>query len=147
VSEDYKKAKTFFDKKDYKNAVIHYKAAREKGELDVEGHYNLGRAYRALDQCKFAINPLEYVYELSTKNEVWSDQEDIVRKSNYLLARCYAKTNNPGQTELLLGYYLANPKKYKFELEDSLKNPDFGWINASKEWGRYKKDAAKALRR
>lgn len=145
-SESYKLAEQALAKKDLAGAVKHFEAARNKNELDVPGLYKLGAAHRRLDSCDKAVAPLESVYEKYTKKQTWADDEPTIRKSNFLLARCYAKMNRPGDAVMMLNSYLLEPRKYKAELKQSLANPDFGYIHTSKEYRIYKADAEKKLR-
>jgi hypothetical protein len=132
--------------KKYKEAVALYQKARANDELDVRGHYNLGLAYRQLDQCGDALGPLKVVYDKSAKKQVWADEEAIARKATFLLARCYAKRNDPGAAVMILNGYLLEPGKYKSEIRSSLKHKDFGWIHTSKEYRDYEKEARAKLK-
>lgn len=145
-SESYKQAEAALAKKDLAGAAKHFEAARARGELDVSGLYKLGATYRRLDNCEKAIEPLEGVYKKYLSKQTWADEDATVRKSNFLLARCYAKLNRPGDSVLLLNSYLLEPRKFKTELIESLRNADFGYIHTSKEYRVYKADAEKKLR-
>lgn len=145
-SKTYQAAEKAFAQNNCKQAVKLYEQARSNDELDIKGHYNLGQCYRKIDQCKDAVPPLKFIHDASAKKEVWADEEPIARKATFLLARCYAKMNEPGPTVLLLQGYLLEPQKYKKEIKDSLSHKDFGWIHTSKEYRDYKKDAQKKLK-
>jgi hypothetical protein len=109
------------------------------------GYYFLGLTYRYLDLCSKAISPLTYLAELNDKNEVWGDQKEVLRRSNFLLARCHSKLNRPGEATIILNSYLIEPGKYRAEIQESLKHKDFGWINSAKEFVEYEAKARKAL--
>ncbi len=145
-SENYKQAEDALAKKKFAIAAKHFEAARAKDELDILGLFKLAAAYRRLDACPKAIPPLETIHEKYLRKQTWADEEPTIRKSNFLLARCYAKLNRPGDSVLLLNSYLLEPRKYKAELTQSLNNPDFGYIHTSKEYRLYKADAEKKLR-
>jgi len=145
-SEDYKKAIRFYKKKSYKKAVIFFEKARVKKELDVTGSYLLGVSYRKLDLCRKTVPILQDIFERSEKKDIWADEEKTVRRSNFLLARCYAKTNKPSKAVIILNSYLIEPKKYRKEIRLSLKHKDFGWINASKEYRDYSSSAGKYVK-
>lgn len=129
-----------------KDAIKLYERARTNGELDVGGLYALGSAYRKIDECNNAVPPLKAVLDMSQKKQVFADDEPTARKAIFLLARCYAKMNDPGPAVLLLQGYLLEPQKYKVELQESLSHKDFGWIKTSKEYREYKVQAQKKLK-
>ncbi len=145
-SESYKLAEQALAGKKLALAAKHFEAARAKDELDVSGLYKLAVIYRRQDACAKALSPLERVNEKFLKKETWADEEPVVRKSNFLLARCYAKLGRAGDAVLLLNGYLLEPRKYKSELTQSLRNADFGYIHTTKEYRTYKADAEKKLR-
>jgi len=136
----------FMRAKKYRDALKAYRSAYAAGELDTKGKYNLGYAYRQVDECHHAIKPLKEIYEQHLKGKVWGDEEALVRKSNFLLARCYAKANDPQGAVLILNGYLLEPSKFKQEMRDSLKHKDFGWIHTSKEYKDYREEAQKRLK-
>lgn len=144
-SSVYKAGDKALAEKKYKAAAKSYESARSNGELDVAGHYKLGIAYREMDQCRDAIPPLKYIYDQHMKKQVWADEEDTARKAIFLLARCYAKINDPSPSVLILNAYLLEPGKYRKELQDSLNHKDFGWIHTSKEYRDYEKAARQKL--
>lgn len=144
-SPTYTKAEAAFRKKDFRNAAKFYEMVREEGKLDVTGYYNLGLAYRLMDKCDKAIPVLEYVFKKASKQEIWSDEEPMVRKSNLLLARCYAKSNKADFAMVILQSYLLDPVKFRNELRQSLNHKDFGWINTTKEYQHFRKEAEAAL--
>jgi len=139
-------AEKFMRAKKYREALKPYNAAFAANELDTKGKYNLGYAYRQVDECHHAIKPLKEIYDQHIKGKVWGDEEPIVRKANFLLARCYAKSNDPQGAVLILNGYLLDPVKFKQELRDSLKHKDFGWIHTSKEYKDYREEAQKRLK-
>lgn len=145
-SAAYKAGVAAYRAKKYKIAVASFEKARANGELDMKGHYFLGHSYREIDQCGDAIAPLKHIYDASLKKNIWADEEDVARKGNFLLARCYSKTNDPGATVLVLNSYLLEAQKYKRELKASLADKDFGWIHTSKEYRDYKKAVQKILK-
>ena len=145
-SEDYLKADQALARKDYKAAVELYGKAKNAGALDTAGLFKFGFAYRALDDCTKAIPPLREVYELFLNKKDWSTDEKVVRENNFLLARCYAKLNQPGASVLVLQGYLLESKKYRNELSRSLTHRDFGYIHTSKEYRDYKRNAEDKLR-
>jgi hypothetical protein len=144
-SPDYQAGDKHFRSKDWKKATLAYEKARSNGELDISGHFKLGYAYRMLDLCPAAISPLQYIHSQKEKGATWADEDSVVRAGEFLLARCYAKMNQPGSSVLLLNAYLLEPQKYARELKDSLSHVDFGWIHTSREYREYQKEAQKKL--
>ena len=146
ASKDARAGDTAMAAKKYRDAAKAYEKAKTSGDLDVKGHYNLGLAYREMDECNNAILPLKYVFDQHAKKQVWADEESVARKATFLLARCYSKMNEPSQAVLILQGYLLEADKYRSEIQESLKHKDFGWIHTSKEYREYKKEAEKKLR-
>lgn len=144
-SPTYKAGLAAYKAKKYKAAAGSFEKARTNGELDTRGHYYLGHSYREIDQCGDAIAPLKFIYDAVLKKDIWADEEEVARKANFLLARCYSRTNDPGATVLILNSYLLEPEKYRKELKASLAEKDFGWIHTSKEYRDYKKEVQKKL--
>ena len=136
----------FMRSKKYRDAIKAYSAAYSGGDLDTKGKYNLGYAYRQVDECHNAIKPLKEIYELNLKGKTWGDEEPIVRRSNFLLARCYSKSKDPQGAVLILNGYLLEPSKFKQELRDSMRHKDFGWIHTSREYKDYRAEAQKRLK-
>jgi len=145
TSKDYQEAEKAFNEKKYRAAIKSYELARMDGSLDIKGHYRLGLSYREVDESKKAIPILEQVHTRYEGGESWADEEQTVRDAIFLLARCYAKTNQPEKSVLILEGYLLDPKKHKKEIQESLKERDFGWINTSKPFKDYKAQALKVL--
>lgn len=145
-SKNYKEGLAQYKKKRLKPAASLLEKAYKDGELDIKGQYLLSLIYRKLDNCRNAIPILQSIFEKSEKKEVWADEEATVRRSNFLLARCYAMTNDPGRATIILNSYLVDPKGNLSEIKESLRNADFGWINATKEYRDYSEAARKALR-
>jgi len=146
VSKDYQLAMRAFVKKNWKVSVEQFEKAKGTGSLDVKGHYRLAYSYRELENCKKAIEPLEYIRKLELNKKIWEDEEKVAKRSKFLLARCYAKLNDPASAYLILQSYLLESTKYRYELRQSLKHKDFGWIHTSKEYRDYEKEAKKKLR-
>jgi hypothetical protein len=145
-SKSYQTGLAHYKKNKLKPAVKSLEKARKDNELDIKGHYLLGLIYRKLDDCRKAIPILETVFNKSEKDKVWADEEATVRRSNFLLARCYAMTNQPGRATIILNSYLVDLKNYRSEIKESLRHSDFGWINATKEYRDYTEAARKAMR-
>lgn len=145
TSKDYQAGDKYFRAKDWKSAALAYEKARGKEELDVGGHFKLGYAYRMSDLCPAAIGPLKFIHEQREKGSVWADEDKVARAGEFLLARCYAKMNQPGAAVFLLNAYLLEPEKYAKELKDSVSHQDFGWIHTSREYKDYEKEARKKI--
>lgn len=135
----------FLRKKNYRKAAALLEQARSSKQLDLGGHFRLGYAYRQLDKCQKAIEPLEYVAQKADKNEFWAEEEGIIRHSQFLLARCYAKLNKPDYAVAILETFLLDPKKNQKELKSSLKHKDFGWIHTTKEYLNYRSEVYRRL--
>lgn len=132
-------------KKDYKAAVEFFSKAKNERKLDLIGYYFFAYSYYKLDRCNKVISLLEENKKLDADHAKHMDEEKYYRKSNYLLTRCYARVGDAKTATNMLGFYLIEPQKYKFEISDSLKNKDFGWIYSSKEYQAYKIKAQKVL--
>jgi len=145
-SKDYIAADAAFNLKKYKAAVKAYEKARVNDELDVPGYYHLAYSYRMLDQCADALPALRHVNEMEHKKQVWADDEQDARKATLLLARCYAKMNDPQNSVAILNSYLIEPVKYHNEIAESLNGADFGWIHTSRDYRDYAKEARKKQR-
>ncbi len=146
-SKEYKKAARAYTKRDYKTAAFLFEGERIRGTLDTMGHYKLGHSFRELDQCEKAVPVLKVLFDKSVKNEFWADEADIIRKGNFMLARCYAKMNQAAFAVVILQGYLLEPGKYRKELETALKHKDFGWINTTKEFREFAAEAERKLGR
>jgi hypothetical protein len=144
-SKDYQAGDKAYIAKDWNAAVKAYEKAKSNSELDLAGHYKLGFSYRMLDRCSAAIPSLKYIHEQREKGSVWTDEESLARAGEFLLARCYAKMNQPGAAVLILSMYLLEPKKYAKELKDAVSHKDFGWIHTSREYVDFEKEARKKL--
>jgi len=145
-SKDYIAAEAAFNQKRYKVAAKAYEKARANDELDVPGYYHLGYSYRMLDQCADALPALRHVSDMEQKKQIWADDEQDARKATLLLARCYAKMNDPQSSVAILNSYLIEPLKYQNEIAESLKGADFGWIHTSRDYRDYRKEARKKQR-
>lgn len=145
ASKDYQEGEKLFGEKKYRAAIKSYELARMDGSLDIKGHYRLGLSYREIDECKKAIPVLEQVRSKYEGGESWADEEPVIRDAVFLLARCYARRNMPEKSCLILDSYLLDPTKHKKEIQESLKERDFGWINTTKPFKEYKAQALKVL--
>jgi len=146
-SRDYNEGLKAWQAENWKQAIKHFEAARSKGDLDIKGHWMLGQALRQTDQCREAVKPLKYIYDRALAGKVWSDEEEIVRRSNFLLARCHARNNDPQAAVFILNGYLLEPTKFRRELQEALRNKDFGWIHTSKEYRDFRAEAQVRLRK
>ena len=142
----YNQAMTSFNNRKYKIAVRDFEKARANGDLDITGYFRLGESYRYLDQCRDAIAPLKYVYDQVQARQVWADEEDAARQAVLLLARCYAKMNDPEAATYILNGYLNEPAKFQKEINEGLNHRDFGWIHTSREYVDFAKNARQKLR-
>jgi hypothetical protein len=142
---EYKKADAAFAKKDYKSAAAQFEILFAQATIDVRGLYRLGLSYRNLDQCGRAIKPLEKIFNEQGKGKVWADEEQTARDAIFLLARCYARQSDASSAVLVLQGYLLEPRKYRDELQSSLRHKDFGYIRTTKEYQTYAKDAREKL--
>ena len=140
-----KEAFTAIKKQDYKAAVEFFAKAKNERKLDLMGYYFFAYSYYKLDRCNKVISLLEENKKLDADHAKHMDEEKYYRKSNYLLTRCYARVGDAKTATNMLGFYLIEPQKYKFEISDSLKNKDFGWIYSSKEYQQYKTKAQQVL--
>jgi len=143
----YREAITHFRERRFRQAARSFEQARQKGRLDLRGHYLLGEAYQRLDMHERAISPLREIYDRSLRGDTWANDESVVRRAIFLLARCYARTGDAGQASLVLSGYLTEPRKYRRELEMSLEVSEFGFIHTSREFQEYEKKAREALGR
>ncbi|NRA65087.1 MAG: hypothetical protein HRU19_11435 [Pseudobacteriovorax sp.] len=147
LSPEYRKANQLLLAKDYEKAEKLYSQLLKNGNLDLKGHYFLGYAYRMMDRCEKAVPILNKVFSASERNDFWANDESIVRKANLLLARCHAKLGRAGDSIIVLQAFLLSPAKYRPEIRDSLRHPDFGRIKTTKEYSEYRALALKAIKR
>lgn len=143
--KDYKEAEKLYAQKKYLEAVKLYTKAEEANDIDVKGLFRMGFAYRELEKCDLAVRPLKKIWDLQQAKKIWADEELDARRGVFLLARCNAKNGDPSGAVFYLNAFLLDPKKYRSELQQSLKHKDFGWIHTSKEYRQYREAAEKKL--
>jgi len=143
--KDYLEAEKMYSQKKYKEAVKLYTKAEEANDIDVKGLFRMGFAYRELEKCDLAIRPLKKIWDLQQASKIWAEEELDARRGVFLLARCHAKNGDPSGAVFYLNGFLLDPKKYRSELQQSLKHKDFGWIHTSKEYRQYRESAEKKL--
>lgn len=136
-----------FREKQFKKAIHYFENARSQTGIDIMGLYLLALSLREEDRCGQALNPLQAIEKRAEKNDYWASEETFIRKSRFLLARCYSKINKPGFAVTVLQGYLSNPAKYANELRASLRHKDFGWIHTSKEYQKYKSEVERVLQK
>lgn len=144
-SKDYIEAEKFYSAKKYKEAVKFYLKAEEAKDIDLKGLFRLGNSYRELERCDLATKPLKKIWALQEANKVFADEEMDARRGVFLLARCEAKNGDASGSIYYLNAFLLDPKKYRSELQQSLKHKDFGWIHTSKEYQEFKASAERKL--
>jgi len=142
---DYVAAEKKYVQKKYREAIKLYQKAEESKDIDVKGLYRMGFSYREIEKCDLAVTPLKKIWELQQAKKVWADEELDARRGIFLLARCYAKNGDPSGAVYYLNAFLLDPKKYRSELQQSLKHKDFGWIHTSKEYQQFKASAEQRL--
>lgn len=143
--KDYLEAEKMYSRKKYKEAVKLYTKAEEANDIDVKGLFRMGFAYRELEKCDLALRPLKKIWDLRQASKIWAEEELDARRGIFLLARCHAKNGDPSGAVFYLNGFLLDPKKYRSELQQSLKHKDFGWIHTSKEYRQYREAAEKKL--
>lgn len=143
--KDYVEAEKMYSQKKYKEAVKLYTKAEEANDIDVKGLFRMGFAYRELEKCDLAIRPLKKIWDLQQASKIWAEEELDARRGVFLLARCHAKNGDPSGAVFYLNGFLLDAKKYRSELQQSLKHKDFGWIHTSKEYRQYRESAEKKL--
>lgn len=144
-SKEYTEGFEALKSRQFKVAAAKLEVARKAGQLDLAGHYFLGFSYRMIDQCRKAIEPLEWVNKKVLANDVWSGDRKLARRAVMLLARCYAKNKDTGPAVLILNQYLVEPKKFSEEIATGLDHADFGWIRTTREYIEWR-DAAQRVR-
>ena len=143
--KDYIEAEKKYVDKKYKDAVKLYEKAETENDIDIKGLFRMGNALRELEKCNLAIRPLKKIWDRQQANKIWADEELDARRGVFLLARCNAKNGDPSGAVFYLNGFLLDPKKYRSELQQSLKHKDFGWIHTSKEYQQFKVDAERKL--
>ncbi len=136
-SPDYKKGLNLLKQKDYRGAAASLEKVRAAKQLDTAGLYFLGVAYYQLEKCVNVVKLLEPMQEKWEKSQFWANEESLVRKGVFLLARCHSMNNNPSMASVILNSYLSNPNKYKEEIIQARTHPDFGWIRTTKEYREF----------
>lgn len=127
--------------KDYQTAADKFAELKKNAQLDPTGHFLAATAYRKLDRCGQALAMLEELLETKTLDQLWADQDKMVRRAFFLQARCYAKMNLPDKSVVILNGYLREPKRFRAELKLALRHPDFGFIHTSRQYQDFKKKA------
>ena len=145
--KDYRLAEMKYTRKQFAGAAKLMARVKAKVPLDIRGLYKLAHSYRELDSCGRAIPVLQELYQREIDHDYWIEDEAVVRKGVFMLARCYAKENQPGGAVEILNFYLGYPQKYKREIVSALRHPDFGWIKTSKDFSHFRTEAATVLRR
>jgi hypothetical protein len=143
--KDYIEAEKNYGAKKYKEAVKLYQKAEEADDIDVKGLFRMGNALREIERCDLATRPLKKIWSLRQANKIFADEELDSRRGIFLLARCQAKNGDASGAVYYLNAFLLDPKKYRSELQQSLKHKDFGWIHTSKEYQEFKLDAERKL--
>jgi tetratricopeptide (TPR) repeat protein len=143
--KDYIKAENLYRQRKYKEAINFYTKAEDAKDIDVKGLFRMGLSYRELEKCDLAIRPLKKIWDLKQQNKIWADEELDARRGIFLLARCHAKTGDPSGAVFYLNAFLLDPKKYRSELQQSLKHKDFGWIHTSKDYRQFRELAERKL--
>ena len=141
-SAEYQTGEKLIKEGKMKEGLKSLEAARSKKELDIRGEYMMAVAYRSADRCKDGIGVMRELYEKTDSPDLFEEERKMVRKATFLLARCYSRLNRPGDAVLILNSYLIEPAKFRDEISMSMRNPDFGFIQSSKEYRDYKKAAA-----
>jgi hypothetical protein len=141
----YAKVKQAVIVKDYRKASGLLEQLRTKGELDVQGQFQLAALYREMDKCTQGVVVLEPLYERFEKKDYWTDTEAPIRKGAFLYARCLSVLSRASEATLVLQGFLVEPQKFRKEIRDSLSHRDFGYIKTSKPWAKYSAAAQKAL--
>jgi hypothetical protein len=144
-NKHYREGARAYSEKKYALAVQKFEKAKAENALDIRGKFVLAMAHRALDQCPKAIPVLEEIHKAYEKNDFWADEAKVIDEANFLLARCYAKMNDPAAATAILNNYILDPKKYKHRLRQALNHRDFGWIHTSKPYLDFKKEAERIL--
>ncbi len=144
-SEKAKTANEAFENSNFKLAAKNLEEVRKEGKMDALAYYQLGMSYRKLDLCRKAIPPLREFYDIEEQSKRWAADDDLVRKNYMLLARCYARENDADSAVMILGSFLTEPKKYRKEIEESLRERDFNWIDTTKEFKQYREEAQRKL--
>jgi hypothetical protein len=145
-SADYAKGEELYKKKKFRDAAKFLERSKAKSEIDTNGHFMLADSYRRMDQCNSAMPSLRYL-QLQTENrDLWEGDREVAQKGLFLLARCLARLGKAPDAVLILNSYLAEPRSHQKEIRESLRHPDFGYINASKEYIEYKAEARKYIK-
>ncbi len=119
-------------------------AADQIVPLDTSGVYLLAFAYSLMDDCKKAIPILRKNLQNEQKTSVWSDQQRLLDRSNFLLARCYANQGEVEESLIILEAFSNDPARYKDKIKDSLdlqRFPEFRSLRVNKRWDEYRKKA------
>ena len=147
MTPQYQKANRLLQQGKFDQAAALYQQLRSKNLLDMRGHYFLGYAARMMDRCDQAIPVLERVFKSSIKNDFWADDKSVVKKSNMLLARCYAKRGNVNSAMTILNSLLLAPAQNRPEIREALQHPDFGRLRTSKAYQDFRQQTQSALKR
>jgi hypothetical protein len=140
---EWQAAKKAFQQKKFRDVIKFL--GQEKNLPTVELKFMLALSYRQADQCEKAVPWLEQIEADFKSGKVFADQKKWGEEADFLRARCYARLGKPELAIVILDGYLVDVRKYRKRIRDSLRHKDFGWINASKEYQRYRQQATEAL--
>lgn len=145
-SEEFRKANYYLSIKNFQAAAEIYEKLRMQNQLSLRGHYFLGFSYRMMDQCVKANSVLNVIFRASEENLSVHNDESVITKASFLLARCLAIVGNADRSVLVLQSLLLAVEQNRREIELSLTHPDFGRIKTSKVYYEYTQDALKSLK-
>lgn len=145
-TDEYRKAVNALKAKNFDQAIKSFKAADQLAPLDTSGVYLLAFSYFLNDDCRRAIPILRKNLRTEQKADIWADQQKLLDRSNFLLARCYAHQGEIDESLIILESFLLSPSRYKDKIKDSLNLPEFRSLHVSKRWTKYKAQTATALK-
>jgi len=142
-----KKARDAFRKGQVRKAIELYEFAEQHNKkLSLIDHYVLGISYYLIDggQCGKGIAHLEKVHSV-VQTIPGRLQEGYMKRSQLLLARCHSLAGNADRAVLLLREMLTDPDSFKEQLEIAMRHEDFGWINSTRQYQSFIKEALRAF--
>lgn len=141
----YQKAMAEFRLGRFDNSIKILENFQKQDRLDARGQFALAMSYRQRDRCRLAVPILRPLYQQLLSAKFWSQDEQFVRGGTMLLARCLSMLKQAGDAVNVLQAFLANPGRFRSEIQMSITHEDFGWIRTTKVYSDYRTRAMAAI--
>jgi len=146
-SEKIEQAKYLLKEKRYKEGIKAMRELSDDNKLDAASYLSWGQILMNADNCKAALYPFKELQVRKQEGRLMISDPQVDRRALFLQARCHARLNEVSEAIYILNGYLLNPEKFSKELDQALKNSDFGFISSSKEYREFRANAREKLRK